>query len=1019
MILLLCGLGAVPATAAGEGQYLVNDPGTAAGVRNVLPAGEAGVISLTDYIHHMADPTWYPPHVHDQAALYDGPTFTPAGMLTDQQLQQFSKEETFGVADGQVESIETPQPGLVIIRDKAFGVPHIFATTKALAEYGAGWVSAEDRLFMMDVLRHAGRGNLSSLVGSSGYDNDCGAHYGTGYDQADADLQKSRLDPQVVADGTAFANGVNAWIASPGFVQHMPVEYNAFPLPVGPNAWTVEDTGAVGALIGSQLGGGGGNEVGNTLAYENMVSIYGVSKGRKLFDDLHAANDPESPTTINQAFPYESRAQVDKVNLPSVALIDARPSDPNGCTQTRVPPAGVAGAIVPQPVIALPASSRAIGPATRATIASAAARSALGIVSAVRYKKHASNSQVVNASDSASGHPIADFGSQAAYWMPEIWMEMDVHAPDWNNRGFQFPGTGLFIEIGRGKDFAWSATSAGSDNIDQRADLLCNPTPLPGTGPLDNVDPNSTHYYYKGQCLAMTEKQLQYVVPPSPGTLPNIPPKGTDLGLPWVGLETFRVERTVHDDGIGIVQGRTTALLNGEHVPVAITTQRTNFLHELEQGIGFEKWNSDSAVHDAKSFITAAQSVDTTFNWFYVDAHDTAYYSSGKLPMRNPAADPDLLNWGTGAWDWLGILPPSMHPQAINPPKGWMTSWNNRPAPQFGSSDSNWDYGSLYRSQLLDRELQKRLAAGGGKLTPTDLFNNMQVASVTDFRAQRLVDEILAIIGPGTLQPSQQAALAAIASWHSAGDLRQDVGRTGNYAHSDGISYFDATYPHIIQAVFNPWFNSTTYDAYCQGNHSPGGIPKSFDNPPSDGHCYGGFSGYNVGSSYDGGWMDALDKDFRQLLGRPVQGAHSVVFCGGGHASGAAPQAPVNGTLATCRAELLASLDRGIIERYAPGKTKGTANFDYPALMQNDMIDYRSLGLFALPTEQWANKPTQQQFVQFTADRTSLTTTPAAVAMVTGGTPNTARGSLIADLLLLAACLLLLGAATGARRHRA
>jgi hypothetical protein len=518
----------------------------------------------------------------------------------------------------------------------------------------------------------------------------------------------------------------------------------------------------------------------------------------------------------------------------------------------------------------------------------------------------------------------------------------------------------------------------------------------------------------------MQEKSLTYPVPPSPGTLPNIPPSGTNPGIPWTGTETFQVERAVHDDGIGIVQGRTTALLNGKHVPVAITSQRTNFMHELEQGVGFEKWNSDAAVLDAKSFIAAAAKVDTTFNWFYVDAHDTAYYSSGKLPARNPQADPDLLNWGTGQWDWLGILSPSLHPQAINPPRGWMTSWNNRPAPQWGSSDSNWDYGSLYRNQLLDRELTRRIAATGGKLTPTDLFNVMQVASVTDFRAQRLLDEVLAIIGPaGQLSSPEQAAVAAMASWHQAGDLRQDVAHSGSYAHSDGISYFDATYPHVIQKVFDPWFDTTQQPAYCAGEASPGDIPKTFDNPPSDGHCYGNFSGYNVGSSFDGGWMDALDKTFRQVLSRPDQGPHSVVFCGGGHTAGPAPQAPVNGTVAACRRELLAALDRGISERYAPGQN----NHDYAALMQNDRMDYRSLGLFALPTEQWANKPTQQQFVEFKTDRASLgaaagpgSAGPAAIAGA-GGTPGTTRAPSGAWLVALGALALLAGTAVRPRRR--
>ena len=42
------------------------------------------------------------------------------------------------------------------MRDKAFGVPHIYATTRGGVMFGAGYAGAEDRLFLMDVLRHTG-----------------------------------------------------------------------------------------------------------------------------------------------------------------------------------------------------------------------------------------------------------------------------------------------------------------------------------------------------------------------------------------------------------------------------------------------------------------------------------------------------------------------------------------------------------------------------------------------------------------------------------------------------------------------------------------------------------------------------------------------------------------------------------------------------------------------------------------------------------------------------------------------
>src|SRR5262249_60609625 len=50
---------------------------------------------------------------------------------------------------------------------------------------------------------------------------------------------------------------------------------------------------------------------------------------------------------------------------------------------------------------------------------------------------------------------------------------------------------------GRGPDFAWSLTSADSENTQQFLEKLCNPDGSPPTR-------SSNHYVHNGQCIAMT-----------------------------------------------------------------------------------------------------------------------------------------------------------------------------------------------------------------------------------------------------------------------------------------------------------------------------------------------------------------------------------------------------------------------------------------------------------------------------------------------------------------------------------
>ena len=52
---------------------------------------------------------------------------------------------------------------MTITRDKSYGVPHIYGSTREGVMFGTGYAAAEDRLFLIDVLRHAARAELSSF----------------------------------------------------------------------------------------------------------------------------------------------------------------------------------------------------------------------------------------------------------------------------------------------------------------------------------------------------------------------------------------------------------------------------------------------------------------------------------------------------------------------------------------------------------------------------------------------------------------------------------------------------------------------------------------------------------------------------------------------------------------------------------------------------------------------------------------------------------------------------------------
>ena len=66
---------------------------------------------------------------------------------------------------GSPPAAEMPEPGVLIVRDPRFQVPRIYGDTRAEAMWAAGYVTAEDRLFFMDVLRHTAEGTTGQLLG--------------------------------------------------------------------------------------------------------------------------------------------------------------------------------------------------------------------------------------------------------------------------------------------------------------------------------------------------------------------------------------------------------------------------------------------------------------------------------------------------------------------------------------------------------------------------------------------------------------------------------------------------------------------------------------------------------------------------------------------------------------------------------------------------------------------------------------------------------------------------------------
>src|SRR5699024_8549907 len=142
--------------------------------------------------------------------------------------------------------------------------------------------------------------------------------------------------------------------------------------------------------------------------------------------------------------------------------------------------------------------------------------------------------------------------------------------------------------------------------------------------------------------------------------------------------------------------------------------------------------------------------VNFTFNWFYVDSDDAAYFNSGDNPARKDTVDPSMPTWANAGFDWRGwgpdgdtadYTPFEQHPQSIN--QDYYISWNNAQAEDYAAPGH--EKGAVHRGDLLDARVAD-LISDHGKITRVDLISAMAEAGVTDLRAEKVLPHLLRVI---------------------------------------------------------------------------------------------------------------------------------------------------------------------------------------------------------------------------------------------------------------------------------
>ena len=401
-------------------------------------------------------------------------------------------------------------------------------------------------------------------------------------------------------------------------------------------------------------------------------------------------------------------------------------------------------------------------------------------------------------------------------------------------------------------------------------------------------------YLYKGKCRAMETVDA--------GTISK---GGKSVHV------TFR--RTVHGPVYGYAKAR------GTNKQVALSTRRSSYGRETVDQLFFQQMTY-GRVHSANDFIRAAYKTPQTFNSFYASTNESAFFTSGLLPLRPKGVNPDLPVNGEGKYEWKGYLANRRtRRSSTRRPATSSTGTTSRPRtsrPPTAAGTSSRCSARSCSPASSGASPSRRWRASWPR--PTRRRPRTCASSSCGRRSRRCST------AARRRTPPTKQVVALLQAWHDAGGSRRDADRDGKI-DDPGVPILDAAWKGLTDAGLCDRLGT----ALCKQLE---GRNARFDQPP--------------GGQY-GGWHQYMWKDLRALLGQKVAGAYHLRYCG-------------DGSVKTCSRELWAALDAA---RKRLAAQQGADPTAWRAPEAKEQITFAPLPLI---TMQYTNKPTGiHQVMQF------------------------------------------------------
>jgi len=305
---------------------------------------------------------------------------------------------------------------VTVLRDD-HGMPHIRALTLDDLVFAQGYVTAQDRLWQMDMLRRHAAGEFAEILGPGMIEHDQGQRLQQIRNTADNIV--AQMPPDELRYLNAYARGVNALIADSA--DHLPAEFRM--LHYTPRPWLARDCVLVGLMMVQDLTTGfpiklAREQLAQKLPPELLGDLYPVGSWRD-----HPPARPVMDLTAPQ------------LDIPDVPLDE---------TQTKLKKPDTTRDIL--------ALEKTLSLGTSDYLCDGC--------------KAGSNEWVVTGAHTATGKPLLANDMHLAHTLPGIWYMAELEAPTPTGplhvTGVTLPGM-PFVVVGHNEQIAWGFTNLGGD----------------------------------------------------------------------------------------------------------------------------------------------------------------------------------------------------------------------------------------------------------------------------------------------------------------------------------------------------------------------------------------------------------------------------------------------------------------------------------------------------------------------------------------------------------------------------